>query len=178
MKRLIMCVLVGSWRHSSLQEIASILHMMAKKRCKICLLPELERRAEAISGEFNSQQLAKTRLFLILLFSLLTSNYVCDCDGSAKCGAHDTTGVPQTPIFIHHYHPLLTCVSSVTSSYISVLHEQLSHISRIFRLQKVEKLGIPPLPLLQVRTHVELSRTHMQLSRTHVELSAAASLSM
>ena len=129
-------------------------------------------------GSSTRSNLQKRVLFLILLFSLLTSNYVCDCDGSAKCGAHDTTGVPQTPIFIHHYHPLLTCVSSVTSSYISVLHEQLSNISRIFRLQKVEKLGIPPLPLLQVRTHVELSRTHMQLSRTHVELSAAASLSM
>ena len=33
---------------------------MAKKRYKTCLLPELERRAKAIAGEFNSQDVAKT----------------------------------------------------------------------------------------------------------------------
>jgi len=42
------------------QEIANILHIMAKKRYTICLLPELERRAEAISGEFNSQAITNT----------------------------------------------------------------------------------------------------------------------
>ncbi len=41
-------------------EIANILHIMAKRRCKTCLLPELERRAETISGEFNSQAVANT----------------------------------------------------------------------------------------------------------------------
>ncbi len=42
------------------QEMANILHIMAKKRYKTSLLPELERRAEAISGEFNTQQVANT----------------------------------------------------------------------------------------------------------------------
>ena len=35
------------------QEIANILHTMAKKQHKTCLFPELERRTEVISGEFN-----------------------------------------------------------------------------------------------------------------------------
>ena len=35
------------------QGIANILHIIAKKPYKTCLLPELERRAEAISGEFK-----------------------------------------------------------------------------------------------------------------------------
>ena len=42
------------------QEIANILHIMATTIYKTCLLPELERRAEAISGEFNSQAAANT----------------------------------------------------------------------------------------------------------------------
>ena len=74
-----------SWRHSSLQEIANILHIMAKKRHTICLLPELERQAEAISGEFNSQQLAKMRLIFdtfILVFYLQIMHVTVD--GSAK----------------------------------------------------------------------------------------------
>ena len=36
------------------------LYIMAKKRYKTCLLPELERRAEAIAGEFNTQGVATT----------------------------------------------------------------------------------------------------------------------
>ena len=43
-----------------LQQIANMLHIMANKQYKTCLLPELERRAEAISGEFNSQNVANT----------------------------------------------------------------------------------------------------------------------
>ncbi len=42
------------------QQIANILHIMAKKRRKTCLLPELERWAEAVSGEFKSQEVANT----------------------------------------------------------------------------------------------------------------------
>ena len=67
------------------QEIANILHIMATKKYKTCLLPELERRAEAISGEFNSQQLAKTRLIFdtfILVFYLQIMHVTVD--GSAK----------------------------------------------------------------------------------------------
>ena len=85
MKRLIMCVIVESWRHSSLKEIANILHMMAKKRYKICLLPDLERRMETISADFDSQQLAKTRLIFdtfILVFYLQIMHVTVD--GSAK----------------------------------------------------------------------------------------------
>ena len=40
------------------QDIANILHIMAKKRCKTCLLPELERLVEATSGQFHSQAVA------------------------------------------------------------------------------------------------------------------------
>ena len=44
------------------REIANTLHIMAKQRYKATgpLLLALERRAEAISGEFNSQEVAKT----------------------------------------------------------------------------------------------------------------------
>jgi hypothetical protein len=42
------------------QQIANILHVMAKNRYWTCLLPELERRAEAISEEFNWQEVANT----------------------------------------------------------------------------------------------------------------------
>ena len=37
------------------QQTSNILHVMVKKRYKTCLLPELERWSEAISGEFNSE---------------------------------------------------------------------------------------------------------------------------
>jgi hypothetical protein len=36
-----------------------MLHIMAKKQYTTCFLPELERRAEAISWEFNSPEVAK-----------------------------------------------------------------------------------------------------------------------
>jgi hypothetical protein len=42
------------------QQIANILHVMAKKPCKTSLLPELERRTEAMSGRLNSQEIANT----------------------------------------------------------------------------------------------------------------------
>jgi hypothetical protein len=42
------------------EEIANILHIMAKKQYKTCLFPELERRAETISGKFNPQAVANT----------------------------------------------------------------------------------------------------------------------
>jgi hypothetical protein len=40
-------------------EIAYILHIMVKKQYTTCFVPELERRAEAISWEFNSPEVAK-----------------------------------------------------------------------------------------------------------------------
>jgi hypothetical protein len=39
-------------------QTANTLHIMAQQQYKTCLLPELERAAEAISGEFNSQEVA------------------------------------------------------------------------------------------------------------------------
>ncbi len=42
------------------RQIANILHVVAKNRYKTCLLPALERRAEVLAGEFNSQHVANT----------------------------------------------------------------------------------------------------------------------
>ena len=55
MKRLFMCVIVGSWRHSSLQEIANILHMMA---IAIQDLP-FARAGAAGGGDIRGVQLAE-----------------------------------------------------------------------------------------------------------------------
>ena len=40
------------------QEIANIMHIVAKKQYKTCLWSDLERRAEAVAGKFNSQNVA------------------------------------------------------------------------------------------------------------------------
>jgi hypothetical protein len=42
------------------QQIANILHITTKNGYQTCLLPELERRAEATGGDFNSQNVANT----------------------------------------------------------------------------------------------------------------------
>ncbi len=42
------------------QDIDNILYIIAKKRHKTCLSPELERLAEAISEEFNPHAVANT----------------------------------------------------------------------------------------------------------------------
>ena len=42
------------------QQIVNVLHIMAKNRYKSCLLPALERRAEATAGKFSSEEVANT----------------------------------------------------------------------------------------------------------------------
>ena len=42
------------------QQFANILHITVKNGYETCLLPELERRAEAVAGEFKSQEVSNT----------------------------------------------------------------------------------------------------------------------
>ena len=44
------------------QQISNVLHILAKKRYKTSILQQLEWRAEAISEQFNSQNVANTLL--------------------------------------------------------------------------------------------------------------------
>jgi hypothetical protein len=41
-------------------QIANILHITAKNGYQTCLLPELERRAESVAGEFKPQEVSNT----------------------------------------------------------------------------------------------------------------------
>jgi hypothetical protein len=73
------------------QEMANILHIMAKKRYTTCLWQELERRAEAISGVFNSQAVANT----LWAFVTMGAKPIED-DGAAGAAGGDDIRTLQT----------------------------------------------------------------------------------